>query len=160
MLRALLDGSGKVTQPVVAYGGPVRSWLAKAFPAEVKKVRSDLKLEVLDIVHLDLFDGGASTPVLCANHPSMYLFALGSQKKDKDDKADEKEKKQSEYPPQSLSEILTQDLIAAGWQAQMCNAWDADPGDTLEKIKKSWDSQAEEVKRLVKIQNAEFSYAS
>jgi hypothetical protein len=67
MLRAGLDARASTTQPVVAYGAPVRRWLENAFADQISQ-----ELDVLSLVELAIVDG-PTTPVLCANHPSDFL---------------------------------------------------------------------------------------
>ncbi len=129
MLRARLKQEGDYTQPVVAYGGPVRDWLEKSFPKE-----SNGHLEPLSLLTLQLFDSGVKTPVLCANHPSKYLYYTD------DDKP-------SDYA--TKKEIMTQDLIAAGWQSRMAYGSKVKSTQVLEKMKKHWtgNPRVEEIMR-------------
>lgn len=117
MLKARLRHLGPAT-PVVAYGGPVREWLEQSFPKEITG-----KLKPLSLIHLRLLDHDVTTPVLCANHPSMYLYYTDDNKK-----ADYNIKK----------EIMTQDLIAAGWQAEMAHSNKDDAQHVLQSIIDYW----------------------
>jgi hypothetical protein len=150
-LSNFLDASGKVTQPVVAYGSPVREWLWEVYGSQIKRQLdtkgSDNPLEVMSLIELDIVRG-AKTPILCANHPSMYLYDTDIPVNDPP--------KDSEYPPPL--DIMRDDLIAAGWQAAMSKKWDKNPKTTLAAMKKRWASDAK-VKRIMKEQNAEFSYS-
>lgn len=134
MLKALLDASGNATQPIVAYGSPVRHWLEAAFPNQVKD------LGVLSLCTLKLFDNDVSTPVLCANHPSEYLYYTG--------KPSSEEK----------TKIMTQDLIAAGWQTAMCVDWSADPHEKLSNSKDFWGGNPDKVQAIIEQQDVEFGY--
>lgn len=116
MLQARLNHSKVRTQPVVAYGGPVRDWLKQAYPDQIKK-----NLQPLTLLELRLTDGKAVTPVLCANHPSQYLYLT-------DEKGKLKEK----------IKVMTQDLIAAGWQAYMAHHPKASAKATLAKMTARW----------------------
>ncbi len=72
-----LDANLRFTQPVVAYGGPVRDWLRDVYKEQTKEQlpskSGENPLRVLSLVELQIASG-AKTPVLCANHSSMYLY--------------------------------------------------------------------------------------
>lgn len=53
--------------------------------------------------------------------------------------------------------VMQQDLVSAGWQAAMSKDWGADPKQVLSEVKKRWTE--DEVKRVMRSQNQEFSYA-
>lgn len=136
MMRARLSEKNDQTQPVVAYGGPVREWLQQAYPDQIKD-----KLEVLSLVKLRIFGNQTITPVLCANHPSEYLYYTS--------KPFSKEKE----------EILTQDLIAAAWQARMAYYPDEDPYYVLESAKKFWTGNPK-VLKIMNQEDSEFNFNS
>lgn len=119
MLKARLAPTGGYTQPVVAYGAPVMTWLEQNFPDTVKS-----KLEPLSLIELKLYDSEVITPVLCANHPSKYLY----------------------YTDQPFTEekntILLQDLIAAGWQGRMAYSSAQSAAETLESVTNHWKNFA------------------
>lgn len=137
MLRARLIPQGHHTQPVVAYGNPVHRWLQQAFPDQIKN-----ELNTLSLVELRLFDDEVTTPVLCANHPSTYFYYMEDT---------------SGKSLQQKTEILTQDLIAAGWQQHMAD----NPGDsatnTLQAMKAFWTDNPE-VKKVMKQEDEEFVF--
>lgn len=135
MLTALLDSSAAATQPVVAYGYPVRQWLEAAFPKEAKD------LGVLSYFTVELFGNGVKTPILCANHPSEYLYFT--------DKPSSPEK----------TKIMLDDLIAAGWQKAMASDWSADPKDTLDNVSDYWKANPDKVASIIKQQDTEFGYS-
>ncbi len=135
MLAAMLAGDGASTVPVVAYGSPVRTWLADAYPDQLK----GQKLDVLTLVSLRLTASEAKTPVLCANHPSEFLYF-------------------SDNTPAQNREIMRQDLIAARWQATMATRADHDPAGALRDAKRYWDSRPEAIEAIVKTQELEFGY--
>jgi hypothetical protein len=137
MLAALLDQSGKRTQPVVAYGGPARDWLKAAYPAQVKRTPG-----LLSVLELRVGAGKAVTPILCANHPSEFLFF---------DKPG--------HDAKWAFDIVTQDLIAARWQAHMADHRDADPVKVLRDAKGHWERERKRVKEIVAQQETEFGYA-
>ncbi len=134
MLTASLDFAGKNTQPVVAYGVPVKQWIREAFPDQIKK-----PLKVLSLVELRLSDSNTKTSVLCANHPSEFFY-FGGQK------------------PEWAIKITTQDLIAARWQILMAENWDRDPKQALRDAKSYWDARAKRVKKITAEQIREFGF--
>ena len=135
MLAALLDQSGPRTQPVVAYGGPAHGWLKSAFPTQVKRMPT-----LFSVLELRVGAGKALTPVLCANHPSEFLFF-------------------TEHNAKWAFEITMQDLIAARWQAHMAEHRDADPVKVLQEAKARWEGDRKRVQEIVEAQKAEFGYA-
>lgn len=161
-LRTFLTGDGGVTQPVVAYGGPVRDWLWKAYKPQIKAQSGDAgsgnPLRVLSLIELEIVKG-ARTPVLCANHPSMYLYDTdipvpeGKAPAPTDDNGTSKG--DGDYP-EPLT-VMRQDLVAAGWQAAMSKKWDADPKRTLSRMQKRWASD-DEVEAIMREQNTEFGF--
>jgi hypothetical protein len=153
-LVTFLGGHRTHTPPVVAMGAPVREWLRGAF--KVKRRLAPLTLIELEIIR------GRKTQVLCANHPSQYLYDTGKPAKDAhgqqlthDVRAVEGQK--SAAPSESPYTIMRQDLVAAGWQAAMSKDWGADPERTLRDVKKRWTE--EEVMKVIRSQNQEFGYA-
>lgn len=134
MLQALLDTSLKRTQPVVAYGGPAHQWLQKAFPKQAPK-----KLDVLSLFKVRVGKGKAVTPILCANHPSEFLFY-------------------SKQTKQWAFTIVQQDLIAFRWQVRMSQRWDADPAKVLKDAKAYWERRPAAVRKIVAAQIEEFGF--
>ena len=134
MLQALLRESkdGKSTQPIVAYGGPVGEWLQKNYGKDlaaqgVEMARDDdgnpLRPEVCQAFVLHFFgDDGPGTPVLCANHPIKFNYY-------------DKDLGHAQHQPEAdreaaikaadkvAADVLSQDLICAGWQARMAQGW-------------------------------------
>lgn len=135
MLAGILDPSAGATQPIVAYGEPVREWLGKAYSDQVKE-----PLDVLSLVTLQIVERGPKTPVLCANHPSEFLYY-------------------ESMTPQERTEMMLQDLIAAGWQSRMCAHWEADPAAILDEVQRNWRDRPDDVQRIIKQQEEEFGYS-
>ena len=156
-LRTFLAAAGAVTQPVVGYGGPVRDWLWTAYKdqieAQLGETCADNPLRVLSVIELEIVHG-AKTPVLCANHPSMYLYDTNDPVATAATPA--KASSGDDYP--DALTVMRQDLIAAGWQAIMSASYDADPNATLTAMKTRWSSD-DEVKQIMREQNTEFGYA-
>jgi hypothetical protein len=137
MLGALLDQSGDRTQPVVAYGGPAHAWLKSAFGPQVKRTP-----QLFTVLQLKVGSGKSITPVLCANHPSEFLFF-----------------DEPGHNAKWAFDIVTQDLIAARWQKYMAEHRDADPVKTLHECKSFWESDHKRVEEIVAAQKEEFGYA-
>lgn len=152
-LRPLEETAYKLTQPVVAYGSPVHEWLKQAFELETAP-------KTLDIVKLNILDSDSapSTWVLCANHPSEYLYDTDIPLKDAN-------KPNGNYP--APIEVMCQDLVAAGWQAYMSKHPGDDPYKTLVDMQErwGWDAETNTVKAdkidtllsVMKEQNQEFN---
>lgn len=150
------------TQPVIAYGAPVRLWLENNYQSQLKSLKTSLPLRTLQIIKLNMLeeDPTIMTWVLCANHPSEYLYDTSISLQDAT-------KKNGKYP--APIDVICQDLIAAGWQAHMSEHPGDDPYKTLHDMEErwGWDPQSNTVKkekenidRLLKImkeQNLEFS---
>ncbi len=134
-LRPLEETNNELTQPVVAYGGPVHKWLKQAF-----KLKATPK--TLEIVKLNILEGEGApcTWVLCANHPSEYLY-------DTNIPLEDAHKRNGNYP--SPIEVMCQDLVAAGWQAHMSENPGDDPYKTLADMKThwGWDAETKKVKK-------------
>jgi hypothetical protein len=128
MLEVKLDMSGPTTQPVVAYGGPVRDWLEQAYPEQITE-----SLDVLTLLNLNFGEGDSKTPVLCANHPSKYLYQT--------------DKPYSKYK----EELMTQDLIAAGWQSEMIHNPKQSPQEVLDRLTNYWTDNS----KVIDIMNQE-----
>ena len=123
------------SMPVVAYGSPVRNWIETNF---------DFKhVEVNQLVRLPLVDGGPPVAVLSTNHPTEYLYYT--------DGSD----------PKAAETLLTQDLVATGWQAETSLDWTKNKDDVLADQKTYWDSAEGQarVKVIRQSQDAEFGYA-
>jgi hypothetical protein len=164
MLAALLDQSGERTQPVVAYGGPAHAWLKTAFPTQIKRTPT-----LFSVLVLKVGNGEATTPVLCANHPSEFLFFNEPHYKDDEHSpptlvpgkasAPGKDGRKKIDPKKWAFDIMTQDLIAARWQAYMAEHWDADPVKVLAEAKQHWESDPDRVREIVAAQEEEFGFA-
>jgi len=158
-LKTFLDGSDGITAPVVAYGGPVRDWLWKAYERQIKEqlpphVDDDNPLQVLSLISLEIVKG-IQTPLLCANHPSMYLYDTDKPVPPAGQEATASTR-DGDYPAPLT--VMRQDLIAAGWQAHMSADWNADPAEVLVQMTRRWSSD-DKVEEIMRQQNTEFSYA-
>jgi hypothetical protein len=134
MLQARLIPNGKYTQPVVAYGGPVMQWVQDNFSDVVKD-----KLSPLSLVELRLFDNEVITPLLCANHPSKYLYYTDEPYSD--------EKKN----------IMLQDLIAAGWQAKMAYSNPTSAAEVLQSMTEYWNN-SQDIRRIMDQEDQAYGY--
>jgi len=158
-LKTFLATSEDVTAPVVGYGGPVRDWLWKVYKKQIQAQLgagsgSDNPVKVMTLLELEIVKG-KTTPVLCANHPSMYLYDTDIPVSDADV---QKASSSGDDYPAPLT-VMRQDLVAAGWQAAMSKKWSADPKRTLARMRKRWADDAK-VKAIMVEQNTEFGFAS
>jgi hypothetical protein len=161
MLGALLNQSGSHTQPVVAYGSPAHEWLKSAFPTQVKPTP-----KLFTVLQLRVGQGRAVTPVLCANHPSEFLFFDEPHYKNGDStgvlaqpNGGQPSHGKPINPKRWAFDIMMQDLIAARWQAYMAEHWDADPVKALHEAKAHWEGNRKRVEEIVAAQEEEFGYA-
>lgn len=140
------------TPPVVAMGGPVRQWLRATY--KLKR-----RLEPLSLLTLSLVPG-RQTHVLCANHPSQYLYDTNKSPGDAHKLVHDvrwqggKEEVTTSASPYT---VMRQDLIAAGWQAAMSRDWAADPARTLREVSAHWTDPM--VHKVIQSQNQEFGFA-
>jgi len=136
-LQPLAVSDNKVTQPMVAYGGPVHEWLQQAF--ELPQVPGVLELVALNILTAEAGQNAPTTWVLCANHPSEYLY-------DTDLPLSDACKPNGDYPAPIT--VMCQDLVAAGWQAHMSEHPADDPHKVLaaQQERWGWDPVSKSVK--------------
>jgi len=156
-LRPLEETGNSLTQPVVAYGGPVHDWLKQAF--NLNHSPGVLEIVPLSILETDEGQPAAQTWVLCANHPSEYLY-------DTDLPLSDAFKPNGDYPPPI--DVMCQDLIAAGWQAHMARHPGDDPHTILAQLQEKWgwDADTGKVKKsrakpllaIMKEQNRAFGF--
>lgn len=139
-----------LTAPMVVGGAPAIDFIRERYAdygpdwkpmtlVELKVVRN---WEVND---KDSDDYYKTTNLLCTNHPSTYLFELGDTS-DPNHEAD-------------AMNVMRQDLICAGWQAEMAENWEADPKAVLEKMKKRWKSD-KKVKQIMADSQPEWSFSN
>ncbi len=112
MLPLLLgvDEHREKALPIVAYGGPVRSWVKEHFALSDFGVNSFDRVKINDRV---------SAPILGANHPSYIWYA-------KDNGRD------------AALTVMQQDLVSACWQAKMGTNPSADGRKTLSNCESYW----------------------
>lgn len=140
LLRPSKDG--KTTQPIVAYGTPVGVWLARNYGDELKAQKVKMVLgkdgkpkrpQTCAVFTLQLQDkDGPATPVMCANHPIKFNYydkdfkkALGAPPKNRQE--------QKKLSDRQSAIVLSQDLIAAGWQGEMAQKWESNTDADLYK---------------------------
>ncbi len=160
-LTTFLGGHRTHTPPLVGMGAPVRDWFRAEF--RVKQTLKPLSLIEMEIIK------GRKTPILFANHPSQYLYDTdepvrsGKDKLTHDARRGSGKKSASSSSSSSASSfaspytLMQQDLVSAGWQAEMSKDWGADPKKVLSQVKKRWTE--DEVERVMRSQNQEFSFA-
>ncbi|HYH38556.1 MAG TPA: hypothetical protein VD860_10090 [Azospirillum sp.] len=113
-------------KPMVAFGGPVRAWL---------KAQYGLELQVDQVGLLSLPSG--VVPVIAANHPSQIFYTAWN---DTTPKTENFEKGM---------QVMTQDLIAACWQARMGQAPASDPQKTAADCTQQWVTNNKQVCTLL-----------
>ena len=153
MLNVLVRNTGGVTQPVVAYGGPVMQFIAKQFPNATDLAPSTIPPHPsktpspLSLYNLQLLTSGPTTAVLCANHPSKFMYYPSQEKG---------------QPPTDWNLVMKQDLVAARWQAQMATTPSADPVATLTTAWQYWSDPAQGAtfQAIFNAQVAEFTSGS
>lgn len=124
MLPLLLDldkesttSSPSSTLPIVAYGSPVRDWVADHYQLDSFEVNSVAQISI---------SNGASAPILGANHPSYIWYA----------------KDQSR---ELASEVMLQDLISSCWQASMGQNPSQNSASAVSNCTSDWQSRPTEV---------------
>ncbi|WP_448187477.1 hypothetical protein [Azospirillum sp. sgz301742] len=122
--NAATPGRGKA---MVAFGSPVRVWLAKLLGHEL----------AVDQVAMLALPSGTVVPVIGANHPSQIFYTAWN---DTDPK--------TENFPKGM-QVMTQDLIAACWQAGMGKAPGSDPQKMVSDCTTQWQTNTEQVCMLL-----------
>lgn len=132
MVAQLTAGSG-TPLPMVAFGGPVRTW-----------VNSQYKVNI-GVLGLDEITPapGQNVPVLGANHPSYIWYAADPENYGGD---------QAKADAAGLR-VMGQDISAACWQAGMGQNPSADPQQTLNSCTQKWQVTD-------KVQTCELFYTS
>lgn len=177
-LRALLrvSPSGARTTPMVAYGGPVGEWLCQNYGDQIRAQGVQIIVEnegapdqserpaVCETFFLRFFGAeGPETPVICANHPISFNYYDGDYT---DALRSDDPKTQTMEVDENSAIVLSQDLICAGWQAEMARLWpqDPDPKTVRSRMFKRWGLQdSENFDRLLVIfreQITEFSLSA
>lgn len=132
MVAQLTAGDGQAL-PMVAFGGPVRSWVNSQYKANI------------GVLGLDEISPapGQRVPVLGANHPSYIWYAADPENYDGD---------QQKADAAGLR-VMGQDISAACWQAGMGQDPSADPQKTLDTCTQKWQVTD-------KVQTCELFYTS
>lgn len=113
-LPLLLDvDEGKSALPIVAYGGPVRSWVSEYYQLQDFGVNSYNTISITD---------SESAPILGANHPSYIWYA-------KEDGRD------------AAMKVMEQDLVSACWQASMGAKPDQQGDQVLQDCTSYWQGK-------------------
>jgi hypothetical protein len=112
--------------PMVAFGEPARDYV------KVRYLDSGVDFRVLDYQEIKLSDG-TQIPVLGANHPSKFYFAIA---------------KKLQGAVKFGASVTRQDLIAACWQVKMADG-NADGKATLTKCEDSWNHRDQEICQTV-----------
>src|SRR5690606_30583019 len=132
MVAQLTAGEG-TPLPMVAFGGPVRTWVNSQYGANI------------GVLGLDAIRPapGQVVPVLGANHPSYIWYAA-----DPDNSGGDQQKADAEG-----LRVMGQDISAACWQAGMGRNPGADPQQTLNACTQKWQATD-------KLQTCELFYTS
>ncbi len=119
MLSLLLQADEAITQalPMVAHGGPVRTWLSGYYNLQ------GFGVNVVDSIEITT---GVFTPVIGANHPSYIWYA-----------------KDVSY--QLALDVMEEDLISACWQESMGNTPTQSATTAMQTCTSYWQSQPETV---------------
>ncbi|HSX72394.1 MAG TPA: hypothetical protein VLF16_15790 [Pseudomonas sp.] len=130
---AELTADDGATLPMVAFGGPVRTWVNKQYGANI------------GVLGLDEISPapGQKVPVLGANHPSYIWYAADPENYGGD---------QAKADAAGLK-VMGQDISAACWQAGMGQNPGADPQQTLNACTQKWQVTD-------KVQTCELFYTS
>jgi hypothetical protein len=104
--------------PMVAFGGPVRTWVNSQYKVNIGVLGLD---EITPVP-------GQNVPVLGANHPSYIWYAADPQNYGGD---------QAKADAAGLK-VMGQDISAACWQAGMGQNPSADPQQTLNSCTQKW----------------------
>lgn len=124
--NAVTPGRGK---PMVAFGTPVRTWVGQRIGRE---------LNVDEVATLTI-PSGNPVPVIGANHPSLIFYAAwNGSGADRTPNVEEG------------ARVMTQDLIAACWQAKMGQAPASDPQQVATACTQRWQSDVQGVCSLLK----------
>lgn len=150
LLELFLDANATktLTAPLVVGGHPAISFIEDRYGDDGSGWEPMTLVELKIIRNWDVEDEDSdsyykTTHLLCTNHPSTYLFELGNT----DDPDHEK----------NALQIMREDLICAGWQAEMAENWQADPKVVLEEMKKRWESD-KKVKQIMQDSQPEWSF--
>ena len=119
MLPLLLDIDEGSTSalPIVAYGGPVRSWVKSHYNL------SDFGVNTFDSVQIT---DSVAAPILGANHPSYIWYAKDNGRA-------------------AAMKVMQQDLVSACWQARMGQSPSSDGSTVLGKCNSYWAEKPMEV---------------
>ena len=110
--------------PIVAYGSPVRAWIADHYNLIGFGVNSVGEIEVLP---------GVNAAVVGANHPSYIWYATQTSRA-------------------HTFEVMEQDLITACWQRSMGNTPTQDANSVMGSCSITWESQPQEVCIAMEVQ--------
>lgn len=140
------NATDQLTAPLVVGGAPAIDFIQDRYAYSLPK---GVSLAPMSLVELKVIRDSDKSPykttnLLCTNHPSTYLFELG----DTSDPDHE----------QAAMKIMREDLICAGWQAEMAENWQADPQEVLRKMKERWKSD-KKVKQIMLDSQPEWSFS-
>lgn len=108
-----LDRGAQQALPMVAYGGPVRSWVSTYYGVQDFGVNTLASIKITDTV---------SAPILGANHPSYIWYA-------------------KDQGRAAAMTVMQQDLVSACWQASMGSSPTQDGATVLANCNSYWQGQ-------------------
>ena len=112
MLTLLTKANLGTAIPIVAYGGPVRTWLADQYSLQSFGVNSVAEIEILP---------GVNAPVIGANHPSYIWYATQTSRA-------------------HTFDVMEQDLISACWQKDMGVTPQPNPTTVMSSCTSNWSN--------------------
>ncbi|MET1079888.1 MAG: phospholipase D-like domain-containing protein [Pseudomonas sp.] len=126
MLKVLTKANqgGANAIPIVAYGGPVRTWLAGHYNLQGFGVNSVAQIEI---------SPGVTSAVIGANHPSYIWYATQTSRA-------------------HTFDVMEQDLISACWQQSMGNAPQQNPNSVMSSCTSDWSNQPQAVCIAMEVQ--------
>lgn len=119
----LTDHSGGAKRPMVAFGAPVRDWLAS---------EHGVTLKVGDTATVSL-PGTGKISVIAANHPSMIYRSASSY--------EGPDGKPSAKGISRLTAVMNQDVVAACWQVRMAAQPATDGAAVAAQCRTRWASR-------------------
>lgn len=140
------NATDTLTAPMVVGGAPAIDFIQDRYP---KGLPEGAELKPMSLFDPKIVPGTErgeykTTHLLCTNHPSTYLFEMGNTS-------------DPDHEERAL-EIMREDLICAGWQAEMAENWQADPKEVLQKMKKRWKSD-NKVRQIMQDSDPEWSFS-
>lgn len=141
------NAAEKLTAPMVVGGAPAIDFIQERYSEGLPEGPALKPMSLVELKIIPESDGESykTTNLLCTNHPSTYLFELGNTSDSNHE--------------QRAMQIMREDLICAGWQAEMAENWAADPKEVFRNMKDRWKSD-KKVKQIMRDSNPEWSFSN